>query len=241
MTCRGVRRRLSAYLEGDLAGKLARTVELHLLACGACAERRRSLERSLELLSDLPRLEAAGGIAPRVLALLELESRGPGLALLFRPAWAARPLFLPSLVPAALVLVAILAGALALDRDQGSGPTLARGQPAAWEPHLPAWGTEGNPLFPSSDVSVPRARGGAGLPDQLLTSMGEGTIFLETVVARDGSVSTLTLLDGDSAQARQLMDALRHERFEPARFHGRPVAVSVYRLISRMEVREPIT
>ena len=52
-------------------------------------------------------------------------------------------------------------------------------------------------------------------------------------------VSAVTLLDGDSRQARPLLDALRRERFEPGRFRGRPVAVSVYRLISRMEVRAP--
>ncbi len=71
--------------------------------------------------------------------------------------------------------------------------------------------------------------------------MSEGTLFLETVVARDGSVSAITLLDGDSERARPLLDALRRERFEPVRFRGRPVAVSVYRLISCMEVRSPIT
>jgi hypothetical protein len=32
------------------------------------------------------------------------------------------------------------------------------------------------------------------------------------------------------------VDALRRERYEPGRFRGRPVAVSIYRLISRMEV-----
>ena len=51
----------------------------------------------------------------------------------------------------------------------------------------------------------------------------------------------VTLLNGDSRQARPLLDALRQERFEPGRLRGRPVAVSVYRLISRMDVRASIT
>ena len=51
----------------------------------------------------------------------------------------------------------------------------------------------------------------------------------------------MTLIDGDSVQAAPILDALRHQRFEPGRFRGRPVAVSVYRLISRIEVRAPIT
>ena len=71
---------------------------------------------------------------------------------------------------------------------------------------------------------------------QALVGMSEGSVFLETVVARDGSVSTITLLEGDFAQAQPLLDAYRKARFEPVRVRGRLVAVSVYRLISRMEV-----
>jgi len=61
------------------------------------------------------------------------------------------------------------------------------------------------------------------------------------VVARDGSVSLVRLLDGDSQRAEPVLDALRRERFEPGRYRGRPVAVSVYRLISSLEVRPPLT
>ena len=61
-------------------------------------------------------------------------------------------------------------------------------------------------------------------------------MFIETVVARDGSVSAVTVIGGDSELAGPVMDALRHERYEPARFRGRPVAVSIYRLFSHMDV-----
>jgi hypothetical protein len=100
----------------------------------------------------------------------------------------------------------------------------------------PLQGTEGNPLFPSSQVALPRLRAGQPVPVKALSSMGEGSVFFETVVARDGSVSTVTLLGGDSVQAQPLLEALRQARFEPVRVKGRPVAVSVYRLISLMEV-----
>ena len=56
------------------------------------------------------------------------------------------------------------------------------------------------------------------------------------MVASDGSVSAVTVLGGDSELARPVVAALRRGRYEPARFRGRPVAVSIYRLISRMEV-----
>jgi len=136
-----------------------------------------------------------------------------------------------------------LRGAQVTAIDMGEAPlAVARlhGLAGSWS-SLPAWGTEANPASPAAGVSVPRARRGDGLSQRLLATTGEGSLFLETVVARDGSVSAVTLLDGDSRQAAPLIDALRNERFEPGRFRGRPVAVSLYRLISRMEVRVPRT
>jgi hypothetical protein len=54
-------------------------------------------------------------------------------------------------------------------------------------------------------------------------------------------VAGVTVLQGDEAGEQALIDALRQQRFEPVRYRGRFVAVSVYRLISRMEVRSPRT
>lgn len=242
MTCRGVRRRLSAFLDGDLDGAESRAVASHLQGCPECARRWRSLRESVRLLAGMPRVEPSEGIGAGVLDRLEVESRGPGLALLFRPVWSARPLMLPSLVPAALVLVTILAAALALDQEPRSFATVAaRTRGDAWEARLPPSGTEANPLFPSAGVSVPRVRQRDAFPADLLEAMGEGTLFLETVIARDGSVSAIRLLGGDTRDAGPILDLLRKERFEPGRYRGRPVAVSVYRLFSRMEVRPPLT
>jgi hypothetical protein len=188
-----------------------------------------------QLVGDLPRLEAGDSIAQAVLARLEVETRGPGLALLLRRVGAARPLIVPSLVPALLVLVTVLAASLALDSST-TGPPLA-GRLATWGV-VPAFGTESNPVFPSEKVGLPRERDGGRLaPDVLWDGAAEGTLFLQTVVARDGTVSDVTLLTGDAEWAAPLLDALRRQLYEPARLEGRPVAVSVYRLISRMEVR----
>ena len=51
----------------------------------------------------------------------------------------------------------------------------------------------------------------------------------------------MTVLQGDASVEQALIEALRQQRFEPVRYRGRFVAVSVYRLISRMEVRSPRT
>jgi hypothetical protein len=240
MSCRGVRRRLSRHLDGELSGAEPREVAAHLETCSACAEVWRSLREAVSFLARAPRLEPGERIAARVLDRLEVESRGPGLALIFRSALAARPLMLPSLVPAALVLVTVLAAALALD---GPRPRerFALDAGAAWDLGLPASGTEGNPLLLSAGVSLPQVRSRGGLTADVVADLGEANLFVETVVARDGSVSLVRLLDGDSQRAEPLLDLLRRERFEPGRYRGRPVAVSVYRLISSLEVRPPLT
>ncbi|HLA79833.1 MAG TPA: zf-HC2 domain-containing protein [Vicinamibacteria bacterium] len=239
MKCEAALRRLSAYRDRDLSGGEMRAVTAHLESCLSCAADWRSLNQAIEILAEAPRLAPAESIASRVLTRLEVETRGPGLALLFRPAWAARPLILPSLVPAALVLLAVLGGVFGLGRDAPLPPVHQAGR--AWEGPAAAAGTESHPYFPTAGVSVPRARDRQPVPAEVLAAMNEGTLFLETVVARDGSVSTVTLLGGDSVQAEPLIDALRQERFEPGRYRGRPVAVSIYRLISRMDVRPPVT
>jgi anti-sigma factor RsiW len=231
---------MSAHLDGELPGLEARAVAAHLAECGPCGKRWLSLRRSLELLSELPRLDSVEGIASRVRDRLEVESRGPGLALLFRPKWAARPLILPSLVTALLVFAGVIAGALALDRPEPL-PEVATASLPPWEASAAPWGTEGNPRFPVSGVGVPRARPGLALPPEVLAALGDDTLFVETVVARDGSVSAVNLLQGDLERARGVLEALRQARFEPTLLNGRPVAVSVYRLISALEVRAHVT
>ena len=239
MTCARVRSRLSEWLDGELDPASARAVSSHLAECAACARRVEELQAISGLLAELPRLAAPEPVAPAVLDRLEMEAetRRPALAFLFRGFAAARPLMLPSLVPAALVLVSVLAGVLALDPGPLPEVHLA---PGAWGA-VPASGTEGNPLFPSAGVDLPRERAALDLSSELLGGRGAGSIFIETVVARDGSVAGVTVLQGDPTSEEPLLEALRQQQYEPVRYRGRRVAVSVYRLFSRMEVRSPLT
>jgi hypothetical protein len=239
MTCWLVRRRLSAYVDRDLSAGDMRAVAAHLLSCPECERHHRSLRRTVEILGEIPKLSATEPLATRVRDRLEVERRGPGLALVFRGFRAGRPLILPSLIPATFVVVVVLAGALLLD-GLGQRPAFLFAPPSG-EGRAADSGTEANPLFPTSDVGLPQARGIRALRNGLGEEAGEASFFLETVVARDGTVSAVTLLDGDSQRAGPIVDALRKERFEPVRLNGRRVAVSVYRLISRLEVRAPLT
>ena len=236
MSCRIARRRLSAYLDGELRAADAQRLDEHLRGCAGCATRLAELRSVVEDLAELPRLAGGEEITSRVFDRLEMEDRGPAFAALFRSVRSGRPMIVPSLAGAALLLAAVFGSLFALSRPEPLPEVhVAQGQ---WPPRLPEWGTESNPLVLYDSVDLPRARPGFASSDAL-AGMGEGTLFLETVVARDGSVSNVTLLNGDLAQAQPLLDALRRQRFEPVLYRGRPVAVSMYRLISHMEVRSP--
>ncbi len=235
-TCVDVRRRLSEWLDGELPEVAGRGVSEHLAACEACARHARELRAVSGLLAELPRFEAVDSASSGLALALELTSgvRRPGLGLLFRGFAAARPLILPSLLTAAAILLLALSGILALD----TGPLPPVHVAKSWDPE-PASGTEGNPLFPSAEVRLPQER--VALAPELFAKDGEDSAFIETVVARDGSVAGVTLLQGDANGEQALLEALRQQRFEPTRYRGRFVAVSVYRLVSRMEVRSPRT
>jgi anti-sigma factor RsiW len=239
MRCFVARRRLSAFVDGDLATAQSQELSAHLRGCMPCSERLRSLQKTLEGLADMPRLEPRDPIASRVFDRLDTESRSPGLALVFRGRLAPRPLILPSLVTSSLILAVVLTSALALDRPRPGDRTVTASEEAWPDVPQPAWGTEGNPALPYAGVAVPRIRSGSSSAAML--GDAEGTLFLATVVARDGSVSMVTLIQGDQEEARPVLDALRQQRFEPVQYQGRPVAVSVYRLFSRLDVRSPIT
>jgi anti-sigma factor RsiW len=238
MRCRDVRARMSDYLDEALGAREAQAVAEHLQTCASCAAEWTSLSAAVQAVRTLPRLRSSGSIAFRVLSQLEVQSRGPGLALLFRPAWRARPLIFPSLVSAALVLASVLAGVAALNQEpKGVLELPAATTQARWAPY----GTEANPLFLSSGVTTPRVRARSDTEQVALAGWPGDSLFFETVIGRDGSVADVKLLNGTSDHARAVADALRGERFEPARLRGRPVAVSVYRLISHMEVRATVT
>ena len=234
MTCARVRGRLSEWLAGELEPAAARAVSTHLQGCAECTRRADELRAVSSLLAGLPRIEARDSVAAQVLDRLEMETeaRRPALAGLFRGFAAARPLMLPSLVPAGLILVSVLAGVLALDPGPLPEVHLA---PGAWGV-VPASGTEGNPLFPAEGISLPRETAALDLSPEFLAGQGDGSVFVETVVARDGTVAGVTVLQGSAEPEGELVKALREQRYEPVHYRGRPVAVSVYRLISRVSV-----
>jgi Putative zinc-finger/Gram-negative bacterial TonB protein C-terminal len=237
-----VRERLSAFVDRELAPGELGAVARHLEACNPCRTRHEELREASRALSALPQLQAHGEIAAAVTSRLEVERRGPGLRLLFRPARRARPPLLPSLLPAALVFAVVLSGALVLGRPAEHGSSVAAAA-GAWSAGLPPSGTEANPLVPSDGVALPQLRD-RSVPEAFRhVGTGEDSVFLETVVGRDGRVSAVNVIQGgrDPLVAQALARAVQRERFVPGRLDGRPVAVSLYRLFSRVEVRARTT
>lgn len=228
MSCAWVRERLSAYLDGELEMGASRFVADHLGTCGACSGRWASLRCALQALRGLPVPAPAESLLPWLLPQFEIESRGPGLSLLFRRGLSARPLLFRSLLPAALACVLGLGAAVALDA------VLSVVTGRGW-----AWLEDADPLPPVAGASVPRLLNPV-LADDFVPPR-EDSLFFETRVLQDGRVGEVRLLHGCAADAAPLMNALPRERFEPARYRGRPVAANVYRLISRLDVRSPET
>jgi hypothetical protein len=226
-------------MDGDLSGARLHAVSAHLETCSECARHLAELRSSSAMLSDLARLSCPEPLAAGVLDRLEVESRGPGLALLFRSAWAARPLMFPSLLPAAMVLVCTLGLIFMVGgRDIRAYHETSQGHADAFEMSY-ASGTDLDPFMPVAGVSLPHPAGGGIFVEETLALRPLETepIFMETTVTRDGRVRNPVLLQGDSHLARSLLQAMRMQQFVPAQDDGRPVAVRTYRLYESVEVR----
>jgi hypothetical protein len=202
-------------------------VAAHLRECPACAAGWKEWSGTLDALAALPP-PPAPDVAGAVLERLSIETRDPGLASMFRPLSVRRPLLVPSLVTASLVLLAVATPVtLQLERPLAT-PRVAF---SSWG----GWGGGAAPLAPSASVTLPREQDG-GLAHRALSDMGEGTLFVETVVGVTGRVNRVRLLEGDEGLPSALLDALTRQRFEPGRYQGEAVPVALYRLISRLDV-----
>jgi hypothetical protein len=233
MSCSRVRRELSEYLDDELSGPQLHAVSAHLDSCAACARHLEELRSACESLAGLPRLQAPEPMAAGVLDRVEVESRGPGLALLFRSALAARPLMFPSILPAALVLMCT-----------GSGVLMIGARDVRSYNYANSAASDTDPVSPGGAVSAPQTTASDIFVDYQLALLPHKSesLFVETVVGPDGSVLNVTLLEGDSNRAAPILKALRYQRYMPGLSEqGEPVKMRAYRLIDSVEVRAPLT
>jgi anti-sigma factor RsiW len=68
MNCRGVSRRLSTYIDGDLSPGIKQSVEEHLQSCRSCRRKLAELKAIVMAARSMPSLEVSSGFKERVLA-----------------------------------------------------------------------------------------------------------------------------------------------------------------------------
>jgi protein TonB len=84
---------------------------------------------------------------------------------------------------------------------------------------------------PMEPVAVPEARQRAlilesSLPAYPATAKGQqGSVVLQVLIARDGSVQDAKFLQGSLLFARNAIDAVRQWKFKPYSINGHPVSV----------------
>ena len=122
MRCSRVRKRLSAYMDGELGDQWMERVEQHLAACTRCREELARLDTADRLLLDAPEVTVPPFLASRIVARAreQVERR------------VAVPWWLPARSPglAYAMASAVLAGGIILGLQMGKGlaPIAAGGE-----------------------------------------------------------------------------------------------------------------
>ena len=75
MTCEDVRRRLSAFQDGELAADLESRVAAHLEECGGCRQESAALQEVTEQILRLPEVEPAHNFTAAVMTRLKERKR----------------------------------------------------------------------------------------------------------------------------------------------------------------------
>lgn len=242
-TCLAVRRRLSAFVDGELAVRDQIRVEAHLRQCPSCgaeADQLRDLGASVRSLfgavaPDEGRLD---GLAANVVSRLaaERDESVPGrLERLFDDMhllWAAL-----GAAGATVSCVALMVGMCYLGGIQSRPDSLSAVLAAMASP-----GSDRNPVSPKGRLQMPSIAFDGNLsPSVADLESGDDRVFaLAAAVTREGRISNLELLGsnpGDRAQIVGLLDSIAQTRFVPARYANLPVAVNVVWLHAYLTVR----
>jgi len=197
MNCRQARNLFSAYWDDEITQGEREWLESHFSSCPSCRREYDALARTLEALSDLPRVEVSNGFADRVLAAAKRRS----------PAVDRMPVPVRRWVPitATAVLLAIVAAMVMQwsgmplgPRHQGSvaleQPVLTQPQPVQTEPATPAMATVTSPDW------VARA---AGVTDSLFDHSEDVEFILDPVTLRKGRAHTVVRVQPEPARGEQ--------------------------------------
>ena len=244
--CSAVRRRLSAFHDGELSLHERAAVQEHLSGCEACAAEARSVREIGEALRVAARLSE---VEPNLAALPasvvsrfsaeRSESLGGRLGRTFEDlhvVWAALGAT-GSAVACVALIVGLFQFGFSARPDSLAATMTAMATPGSNENPVSVNGLMYPPTFSDDGDSVPMA-----------FSEEDLVLALSAVITREGGVKAVELLqsgvepaDADSHVTRQtildLMDAIKRARLQPARYGNAPVAVKVVWYYAHLTVR----
>jgi Putative zinc-finger len=235
LTCAAVRRRLTAFHDGELGAHDRLSIEFHLEGCPRCAAEAATLDALGSALragaGDAPDMS---GLRADILSRLRAERDGSLNARLGRLFEDIHLVWIALAASAAtLVCSVIMFGALTFGSPERNDSL------AAIINHLGATpGSNQNPFRLDSGVSFPSVDKNEYMPTVALTEQ-EALLALSAVVTKEGRVGGYQVLanEGDSREVGALLDAITRARFAPAEFGGTPVAVNMIWLVSHTTVR----
>lgn len=252
--CRSVRRRLSAFHDGELPVGDQIAVQAHVRECPGCAAV--ALDFDLLSVSVRAHVAAAGsgdpeelvGLASTVVSRLKAEhdqsisGQTERFFEDFHLLWAAVGAAGATLA-CLFIVFSIFYFASHVRPDSLSAVLNAMAMPE---------GSNQRPVQVDGRMRLPRAFSDDAFPESAVADEEESVFALAAVVTREGRIANLELLHakagkGNGASKREqqeivdLLDTISKARFEPARYGGGPVAVNVVWLYARLTVKGKLT
>jgi len=239
-TCSSVRRRLSAFHDGELTIREQIAVEAHLRECPGCraevAQLRAVGDALRAVLTPDARRDELAGLSGGVVSRLKVE-REESLA-----GWASRAFDDMHLVWAAFGAAGATLACLAL--MVGMFYLGVRQRPDSLSALLTAMaspGSDANPVSPDLQMLLPRSSNADDiLPASIIEGQDETTVTVSTVITQDGRIKKFSVLGAGNTDPRDMANILRgisKARFEPARYGKSPVAVNMVWMVAHQTVR----
>jgi len=110
-TCQSVRKKLSAYQDGEVTSAEIDSIDAHLRICEACREQHAALRQTYRMLKGLPEIEPAPELARRIVASATRAQK---------PFWIRAPGEAWRLFPARAALVTLAAAGLLIGTMLGN-------------------------------------------------------------------------------------------------------------------------
>jgi hypothetical protein len=239
-TCSAVRRRLSAFHDGELTIREQIAVEAHLRECSACAAEAAHLQAVGDALRTVlvpdARRDELAGLSASVVSRLKAE-RDESLA-----GWANRVFDDMHVVWAALGAAGATVACLALMVGmfylgvQERADSLSALLTAMASP-----GSDANPVSVDRRMMLPRSNNPDDiLPASIVEGQDEASVTVATVITRDGRIKNLSVLGADNTDPRNMasiLSEISRVRFHPARYGNSPIAVNMVWMVAHLTVR----